>query len=480
MDIDVPFRQQLSSLIGNSEFERWFSGIRFAQEEGKLRVISSEEHKLYWIRKNYLSKIRQVGQSIFEEPSFAVELEKQPAPVSGLLFDAEGIDAEADDADLTGIELSSESIRTVRRPDNPPAKPARPRKRAAVPLPNWGSLDSFVVGLSNRIARSMIDIVINAPGERFNPLYISGPTSVGKTHLLEGVYTSFRAQNSRRTPLFMRSDQFTAIFTQSVRPGGDRRSFLDRFKNISLFVLDDIHFLEGKLKTQYELITLMDQLRHRGVQMIFGADRPISELTGLQSNLVSRLQEGVTCAIQPAEREILLEIFKRACARIHLPVSDEVARVVVSRYATHARQLFGIANQLCARYLTDGQPITVDTVEEILGPFGVKRRIVRLEDIEKAVAEMFEVKPSSLRGKSRARDCCYPRMLAMWLARKHTRSALSEIGRYFGNRSHSTVLSAQKRVDQWLSQVESRAAGADQTQYQTVENLRRRERVLLG
>ncbi|MBR2584532.1 MAG: hypothetical protein IKE64_03755, partial [Thermoguttaceae bacterium] len=151
MDIDVLFRQQLSSLIENNiSFERWFSGIRFAQEEGKLRVISSEKHKLDWIQKNYLSKIRQVGHSIFEEP-FDVEFEKEPAPVSGSLFDAEGIDAEADDAVVTGIELTSESIRSVRRPDNPPAKPARPRKRAPAPLLNWGTLDRFVVGRSNRI-----------------------------------------------------------------------------------------------------------------------------------------------------------------------------------------------------------------------------------------------------------------------------------------------------------------------------------------
>ncbi len=478
MDIDVLFRQALSSEIEKRPFERWFSGVRFAQDEDTLRVISPEKHKLEWIKTNYLSKIRQACQSIFEKP-YTVKLEQEPAPVSGSLFGTEHTDTDTDDAVVTGIELSRDSIRLVSRTGDAPLKPAKPRKRAASPLPNWGSLESFVVGHSNQIARSMIDLVNSAPGERFNPLFISGPTSVGKTHLLEGVYTSFRARNSRRVPLFMSSDQFTAFFTQSVLPGGDRRSFLDRFKNISLFVLDDIHFLDGKLKTQYELIALMDQLSRRGVQMIFSADRPISELTGFQSSLVSRLEGGAVCAIQPAEREILLEIFKRACARIRLPISDEVARVVISRYVSHARQLFGIANVLCARYMTGGQPITVDTVEEVLGPFGTKKRIVRLEDIEKVVAEMFEIKPSSLRGKSRARDCSYPRMLAMWLARKHTRSALSEIGRFFGNRSHSTVLSAQKRVDQWLSQADSRA-GADQTRYQTIENLRRLERVLLG
>lgn len=494
MDIDAVFRQALSKKIGEKPFGRWFSGIRFAREGDRLRVISPEEFRLSWIRTNYMSHIGQVCQSFFEG-AFSIELEIGPEPVPGEVSGARHTGAVANaaatndsvvDSDaigstvITGVEVNSESIRSVQHivPSSSRA-PAQPKKRAAASLSGWGSLDGFVVGHSNRMARSMVDLVINAPGKYFNPLFISGPTSVGKTHLLEGVYTYFRAQNSRRVPLFMSSDQFTTFFTQSVRPGGDRQSFSDRFKNISLFVLDDLHFLDGKLKTQFELISLMEQLQRRGVQMIFSADRPINELTGLQNALISRLQGGAACAIQPAEREILLEIFNRACARLRLPVCDEVARVVISRYASHARQLFGIANQLCARYMTSGQSITVDTVEEVLGPFGAKKRIVRLEDIEKAVAEMFEIKPSSLRGKSRARDCSYPRMLAMWLARKHTRSALSEIGHYFGNRSHSTVISAQKRVDQWLSQVESRA-NVDPTQYQTIENLRRLERVLLG
>ncbi|MBO7679442.1 MAG: hypothetical protein J6S75_07215 [Thermoguttaceae bacterium] len=132
MDIDVLFRQALSSEIEKQPFERWFSGIRFAQDEGTLRVISSERHKLDWIGKNYLSEIRQAGQSIFEGP-FTVKLEQEPIPVSGSLFDSESIDADTDEAVVTGIELNSESIRSVRRTD---AAPAKPRKRAAAPLPN--------------------------------------------------------------------------------------------------------------------------------------------------------------------------------------------------------------------------------------------------------------------------------------------------------------------------------------------------------
>lgn len=392
---------------------------------------------------------------------------------------------------LPSVELRSDSVRLVREP----ARPSQPRekktpaaaksKSSAAPVPartlplqRWATFDRFIVGRSNQMAKNIMDLAVGRPAE-FNPIFLSGPTSVGKTHLLESVYSAYRVQNKRKAPLFLTSEQFTTLFTQSVRPGNDRQPFLERFRNISLFVLDDVHFLAGKEKTQFELIALIDRLRREGVQMVFSADRALGELRSLRGELVSRLQAGVVCDIKPAERETLLTLFQQAADRLRLPISDEVARRVISRYATDARQLTGIANLLYARYLTNGRPITCETVEETLGDFGRTRRVVRLEDIEKAVAEMFEIKPSSLRGKSRSRECSYPRMLAMWLARKHTRNALSEIGRYFGNRSHSTVISAQKRVEAWLGSAENDSAAPD-AERRAAEMLRRLERILIG
>ena len=211
--------------------------------------------------------------------------------------------------------------------------------------------------------------------------------------------------------------------------------------------------------------------------MIFSADRPLGELTELKSELLTRIESGMVCGIKPAERETLLGIFRQMAAHRGLPIPDEVCRFVVSRFTAHARQLSGALNRLHAAHLATGRPYSIETAAEVLSDLARSRqRTVRLEDIEKTVAEIFRIPTDALRNRSKARQFSQPRMLAMWLARKYTRSALSEIGRYFGNRSHSTVVSAQKRVDSWL-QTEGTPAETGLLR-DLAETLRRAERVL--
>ncbi|MDO4587721.1 MAG: DnaA/Hda family protein [Planctomycetia bacterium] len=313
---------------------------------------------------------------------------------------------------------------------------------------DFESYSTFVVGLSNRLAKSVSDLIILEPG-KMSPLMIYGSTSVGKTHLLEGIWSEYRRKANRRFPIFMTSEQFTSQFILSLRTNG--QPFRNRFKNISLFVLDDIQFLEGKISTQTELLNLIDYLKGQNVQMVFSADRPLSELTGLKSEIISRIEGGIVCQIDNPERETLLGIFRQMMKKRHLNIPEDVCRFVVSRFTTHARQLSGVLNRLHASHLATNLPFSLEMAEESLKDIiRSNHRTVRLEDIEKAVKDIFGLADNSLQSRSRTKQICYPRMLAMWLARKHTRNALSEIGRYFGNRSHSTVISAQKKVDQWL------------------------------
>lgn len=332
--------------------------------------------------------------------------------------------------------------------------PHQPPKASVSNHPNAGlerdfeSYSTFVVGLSNRLAKSVSDLIILEPG-KMSPLMIYGSTSVGKTHLLEGIWSEYRRKANRRFPIFMTSEQFTSQFILSLRTNG--QPFRNRFKNISLFVLDDIQFLEGKISTQTELLNLIDYLKGQNVQMVFSADRPLSELTGLKSEIISRIEGGIVCQIDNPERETLLGIFRQMMKKRHLNIPEDVCRFVVSRFTTHARQLSGVLNRLHASHLASNQPFSLEMAEESLKDIiRSNHRTVRLEDIEKAVKDIFGLADNSLQSRSRTKQICYPRMLAMWLARKHTRNALSEIGRYFGNRSHSTVISAQKKVDQWL------------------------------
>ena len=198
---------------------------------------------------------------------------------------------------------------------------------------------------------------------------------------------------------------------------------------------------------------MLDFLRNRGVQVVISGNRPLRDIIDLREELVTRVEVGVFGMISPPERETLAVILQRLAYERGIFVPEDVGRYVVSRFATHARELSGALNRLYVAHLATGAPITVDLARQALADLAtVGYRNIRLEDVERVVLEAFSLEPNALKSSSRAKRNADPRAIAMWLARKHTRAALAEIGSYFGGRRHSAVLSAQKKVDGWLSE----------------------------
>lgn len=331
----------------------------------------------------------------------------------------------------------------ARTPQSPPPKTQNLK-------PKYATLATFVEGFSNRLAKTAAQLAVLSPG-KMNPIYIHGGTSLGKTHLLEGIYSDLKTQKGIKAPLYMTAEQFTSSFIGGLRQG--TASFRNKFRGISALLIDDITFLLGKNATQLELLYLIESLKNQGVQLVFTGDRPLKDLTDFRAEFVARLEAGMVCEIQPPEREILLAIFQRMVQQRQVPISAEVCEFVVSRINSHARQLSGALNRLHATHLATNQPITIAVAQEVLSDLiRNNRKPIRIADIEKVVCETFGISEKSLQSKSRTKQIAHPRMLAMWLARKYTRSALSEIGQYFGGRTHSTVVSAQKKIDTWLEE----------------------------
>ena len=316
----------------------------------------------------------------------------------------------------------------------------------------FASLTTFLEGISNREAFRAADWVIHHPG-KISPVYIFGPTSVGKTHLLEGIWSAVRKSSSRRLPMYMTAEQFLSAFLETIRSGAaqDRnQTFRNRFKGISHLLIDDIHFFARKDATQTELLQVFDMLRSQGVQLVFTGDRPLKELP-LRNDLLCRLESGLICSIELPERELALRICESMVRQRELPMEAEACRLIASRFGVHARQISGALNRLYAVYMVTGETVTVAAAEEALSDLlRLNRRDIRLADISKIVCETFDISEETLRSKSRVKQIAAPRMLAMWLARKYTRSALSEIGLYFGNHSHSSVVAAQKKIDKQI------------------------------
>ena len=329
----------------------------------------------------------------------------------------------------------------------------------------FASLTTFLEGLSNREAFRAADWVIHHPG-KISPIYIFGPTSVGKTHLLEGIWSAVKQSTSRRHPMYMTAEQFLSAFMETIRSGASQNrnsTFRSRFSGISHLLIDDIQFFARGDATQVEFLQVFDMLRSQSVQLVFTGDRPLKELP-LRSELLCRLESGLICGIELPERELSLRICESMVKQRELPMETDVCRLIASRFGVHARQVSGALNRLFAVYLTTGEPITVAVAEEALGDLlRLNRRDIRLPDISKIVCETFGISEETLRSKSRVKQVAAPRQLAMWLARKYTRSALSEIGVYFGNLSHSSVIAAQKEIDKRIYK--------DKTMAETVQRI---------
>jgi len=301
------------------------------------------------------------------------------------------------------------------------------------------------------LAIASAQMVVRRPGQ-VTPLMFHGPTSVGKTHLLEGIWTAARKHRTARA-VYLTAEQFTSHFIEALR-GSGLPSFRRKYRGVDLLLLDDLQFLAGKRVTQVELLHTVDDLLREGRQLVFTSDRAPAELTELGAELTTRLQGGMVCCLEAPDYPTRLGIVAQFVRRFGIDVPLDVQEYIAARLTQHARELSGALCRLQATSQALGRPIELDMARKCLADLiHYSSPVVRLPDIEKAVCDVFGVQAGQLQSGCKAKSVSHPRMLAMWLARKHTRAALSEIGDYFGHRSHSTVISAQKRIEDW------RAAG---------------------
>ncbi|MDA7977802.1 MAG: DnaA/Hda family protein [Pirellulales bacterium] len=339
---------------------------------------------------------------------------------------------------------------------------------------SFASLEGFVVGESNRTAFAAAELVLQQLGA-FSPFFLHGPSSVGKTHLLEGIWSQTR--KSGRSAVFLTAEQFTSYFVAALR-GGGMPSFRRKYRDVDVLLIDDLQFICGKKRTEEELLYTIDSLGREGRQVVLASDKPPAELAGLGPELQARLQAGLACQVALPDLPEREELVRRFAQQRSMELPENVVQLVASRIVSHARELSGAVNQLFAATLSTGGEIDLGVAQNILGETRRAGPQLQLKEIEKAVCQEFQLEPKQLRSSKKTQNVSQPRMLAMWLARKHTRAALSEIGNYFGGRSHSTVVSAQKKVNGWVkSQQMLHCNTGDWTADEAVRRLESRLRV---
>lgn len=343
---------------------------------------------------------------------------------------------------------------------------ALPRQR------RLAELAEYIAGPSTEIALTACKQVAIAPGLQFNPLYLHGAVGTGKSHLLEGICRQLRRSHPSLQVVLITAEGFANYFTQSLR---DRTlpSFRQKFRGVDLLLVDDIDFFESKRVFQEEFLhTLADLIDHRR-QVVMTGDRHPRLLPKLGDDLISRMQSGLVCRLETPDAETRRKIVTAKAQRLDGEFAPEALDFIADRFTGSVRELEGALNCLQTYFTMTHKRITQSTARQVLAD--LERdclRIVRLADVERVVCQLFGLRPKDLKSDSRVRTLAQPRMLAMFLARKHTPSAYSEIGQHFGGRNHSTVMSAERKVQGWLEENASvRIASQDWTIGEIVSTL---------
>lgn len=311
------------------------------------------------------------------------------------------------------------------------------------------SFARFVVDSTNRVAFNAAKAVAQPGMPQFSPLYLHAGTGQGKTHLMHALGHAFLNANPEATAIYVTAERFMFEFVQALR-NKDTHAFKTRLRSVDLLMIDDLQFIGGKDATQEEFFHTVNEFMSSGKRLVIAADRAPQALEGFEPRLAGRLGSGLVADIKPAELELRRAIVARKLEDMPaVDMPDEVMDLLAARITSNVRELEGALNRLLAYANLSNETITIDFAVATLGEVlrSAQRRIT-IDEIQRAVSSHFEVKQIDLISERRAVAIARPRQIAMYLAKRLTTRSLPEIGRKFGNRDHSTVIHAVKRIEE--------------------------------
>ncbi len=446
-DVLTALEQAIAQRIGTPRFKLWFEGrTRFSYDDEQLTVGVPNRHFEDWLQKTFVGEVAEAVVEVFGRPldvRFVID------PV---LFQAAR--REQAEAAATPPTPQTSSPPLPSRPASLPATPVvtqPPRPTTKERGRRWRRLSDFVVGPSNRVAHAAALSVIEEPGQGVNPLVLHGPVGTGKTHLLEGIYSGIRRGQPDWRVTYITSEEFTNRFVQAMRLS-KLAGFRKQFRECDALLVDDLHFLASKRATQEEFLHTFDALLADGRQMVLTCDCHPRLADDFSPELTDRLLGGAVWSLLPPDADTRLAILRlRSAPGKERLIDDEVLNYLAAQLRGNVRELEGALNSVRHYSRVTNRPIDIPLVREALADLLRHAiRVVQLEDIDRLVCQVLRIEPGSLQAAGRAWAISHPRMVAMYLARKHTAASYNAIGLHFGQRNHSTAVAAEKKVRQWL------------------------------
>jgi chromosomal replication initiator protein len=411
----------LKPQVSADTFKRWFSAVELIKAtEDEVTFLVPNNIYQFWIESNHMAALQSAITIACGEPRT-------------VRF-------------LTASESNGEEI-GLTEPEKSEF-PANTRSvGSGVSLNPRNTFESFVVGPNNQIAHAASLAVAQAPARTYNPLFIYGGVGLGKTHLMQAIGQYVWNKKKTSKVMYLSSEVFINEFIDAIQHN-TLVKFRKRYRQADLLLIDDIQFLGGKERSQEEFFHTFNTLFDGHKQIVLSSDRPASEIANLEHRLVSRFEWGLTAELQPPDIETRLAILRKKARALQIKLTDEVYQFLATRIRTNVRRLEGALMRVASFASLSGKELTQETIEHLLKDILLeeRRQTVTIEQIQRKVAEHFDVRLADMTSKRRPASIAFPRQIAMYLARELTKASLNEIGDAFGGRDHGTVLHACKLV----------------------------------
>ncbi len=436
---------QLELELTPQQFSAWIKPlVALDYEDGKLRIAAPNRFKLDWVKTQFATRITELAAQYWEAPvevQFVLDPKNNPARKA------------AGPATTTSAATPDfNAPRPAPGQENPAPSPtqnlniANSPKREQSRINTELTFESFVTGKANQLARAAAIQVANNPGVSYNPLFFYGGVGLGKTHLIHAIGNQVMADQPNARIRYIHAEQYVRdVVTAYQRKGFD--DFKHYYHSLDMLLIDDIQFFGGKSRTQEEFFYAFEALIAAKKQIIITSDTYPKEITGMDDRLISRFDSGLTVAIEPPELEMRVAILLKKAQSEDVTLSDDVAFFVAKHLRSNVRELEGALRKILAYSRFHGKDITIDVVKEALKDLlSVQNRQISVENIQKTVADFFNIKVADMYSKRRPANIARPRQIAMYLAKELTQKSLPEIGELFGGRDHTTVLHAVRKI----------------------------------
>ncbi len=427
---------QLEQELTPQQFSAWIKPLAPLDfEDGRLRIAAPNRFKLDWVKTQFASRISALAAQHWDSP-VEVQFVLDPrlnVKKPGANLPTPHYPNGSDQANLPPAfqDIPVEQI-----------APRREQSRINAAL----TFDSFVTGKANQLARAAAIQVANNPGVSYNPLFLYGGVGLGKTHLIHAIGNQLLIDNPSAKIRYIHAEQYVRdVVTAYQRKGFD--DFKRYYHSLDLLLIDDIQFFGGKSRTQEEFFYAFEALIAAKKQIIITSDTYPKEITGMDDRLISRFDSGLTVAIEPPELEMRVAILLKKAIQEGATFSDDVAFFVAKHLRSNVRELEGALRKILAYSRFHGKDITIEVVKDALKDLlTVQNRQISVENIQKTVADFFNIKIADMYSKKRPANIARPRQIAMYLAKELTQKSLPEIGELFGGRDHTTVLHAVRKI----------------------------------